>query len=121
MAASPQSWDFLMLRLRELRLPLLRGSASRTSGPTAKSIADIPPCGGLGVKLLFSAPRVLLVAMFSLFCASRAVARDAETNNDRGENCMSHFVFPPSAWFSQLTRLSSAMLTVASRATNFQS
>jgi hypothetical protein len=43
MAASPHSWDFLLLRLRELRLPLLRGSASRTSEPTAKSIADILP------------------------------------------------------------------------------
>jgi len=35
MAASPHSWDFLLLRLRELRLPLLRGSGSGTSGPTA--------------------------------------------------------------------------------------
>ena len=109
MAASPHSWDFLLLRLRELRLPLLRGSASRTPGPTAKSIADIPPRGGWQSKLLFAAHRVLLAAMFSLFYASRAVARDAETNNDRGENCMSHFVFPPSAWFSQLTRVSSAI------------
>ena len=78
MAASPHSWDFLLLRLRELRLPLLRGSASRTPGPTAKSIADIPPCGGWVSKLLFAAHRVLLAAMFSLFYASRAVARDAE-------------------------------------------
>jgi len=41
MAASPHSWDFLLLRLRELPLPLLRGLAGRTSGPTAKSIANI--------------------------------------------------------------------------------
>jgi len=33
MAASAHSWDFLLLRLRELRLPLLRGPASRMSGP----------------------------------------------------------------------------------------
>ena len=56
MAASPHSWDFLLLRLRELRLPLLRGSASRTSGPTAKSIADILPRGGWQSKISGSAP-----------------------------------------------------------------
>ena len=55
MAASPHSWDFLLLRLRELRLPLLRGSASRTSGPTAKSIADILPRGGWQSKISGSA------------------------------------------------------------------
>src|SRR4029077_15399244 len=91
-AARPHSWDFLLLRVRELRLPLLRGSASRTSGPTAKSISDIPPRGGWQSKI--AAYRLLFAAMFSLFWA---VARHAETNNDRGENCMSHFVFPPSA------------------------
>jgi hypothetical protein len=52
MAASPHSWDFLLLRLRELRLPLLRGSASRTPEPTAKSIADILPRGGWQSKIL---------------------------------------------------------------------
>jgi len=51
MAASPHSWDFLLLRLRELRLPLSRDSASRTSGPTAKSIADILPRGGWQSKI----------------------------------------------------------------------
>ena len=55
-------------------------------------------------SLKFLAAHLLLfVAMFRLFCGSGAVARDAETNNDRGEHCMSHFVFPPSAWFSELT------------------
>jgi hypothetical protein len=56
MAASLHSWDFLLLRLRELRLPLLRGSASRTSGPTAKSIADILPRGVWQSKISGSAP-----------------------------------------------------------------
>ena len=56
MAASAHSWDFLLLRLRELRLPLLRGSASRTLGPTAKSIADILPRGGWQSKISGSAP-----------------------------------------------------------------
>jgi hypothetical protein len=35
MAASAHSWDFLLLRGRVPALPLLRGSASRTSGRTA--------------------------------------------------------------------------------------
>src|SRR4029077_13120299 len=43
------------LRVRELRLLLLRDSASRTSGPTAKSIADILPRGGLQAKISRSA------------------------------------------------------------------
>jgi hypothetical protein len=43
MAASPDSWDFLLLRLRELRLPLLMGSANRTSWPTAERISDHSP------------------------------------------------------------------------------
>src|SRR5258708_40232273 len=99
MAASPQSWDFLMLRLRELRLPLLRGSASRMPGPTAKSIADIPPCGGWQSKLLFEAHRVLFAARFSLFLATRAVARDAPDNKGFGGNFASGFYCLPSARF----------------------
>src|SRR4029077_2401691 len=54
-AASPHSWDFLLLRLRELRLSLLRGSASGTLGPTAKPLADILPRGGWQSKISRSA------------------------------------------------------------------
>jgi hypothetical protein len=72
-------------------------------------------------SLKFIAAHRPFAAMFSLFCGSGAVARDAETNNDRGENCMSHFVFLPSEWVvpANETKLSIS-LTVASRATNFK-
>ena len=47
MAASAHSWDFLLLRLRELRLPLLRGLGSGKKGAKqVKSIADILPPRG---------------------------------------------------------------------------
>jgi hypothetical protein len=62
-----------------------------------------------------AAHRLLFVAMFRLFCGSGAIARDAETNNDRGEHCMSDFVFPSSLWFSQLTPKLSRGLAIAKR------
>jgi hypothetical protein len=93
MAASPHSWDFLLLRLRELRLPLLRGSASRTSGPTAKINRGYFFLVAAGSLKFLAAHCLLFVAMFRVFFGSGAVARDAETNNDRGEHCMSSFLF----------------------------
>ena len=114
MAASPHSWDFLLLRLRELRLPLLRGSGSGTSGPTAKSIADILPSRGYQSKISCSASPPIRGDVQAL-CGSGTVVRDAETNNDRGEHCMSDFVFPSSLWFSQLTPKLSRGLAIATR------
>jgi hypothetical protein len=81
MAASPHSWDFLLLRLRELRLPLLRGSASRTSGPTANRSPIFFLVAAGSLKCL-AAHQLLFVAMFRLFCGSSPIARDAEINND---------------------------------------
>jgi hypothetical protein len=102
MAASPRSWDFLLLPLRELPLPLLRGGRVERRGRQLNQSRILFFVATGSLKFL-AAHRLLFVAMFRLFCGSRAIARDAETNNDRGEHGMSHFVFPPSAWFSQLT------------------
>ena len=70
-------------------------SAGKTSGPTAKSIADILPRGGWQSKISCSASPPIRGDVQAL-CGSGTVVRDAETNNDCGEHCMSHFVFPPS-------------------------
>jgi hypothetical protein len=58
MAASPRSWDFLLLRLRELRLPLLRVSTSRGPGRQLDQSLDILPRVGWQSKICCSASPV---------------------------------------------------------------
>jgi hypothetical protein len=100
MAASPHSWDFLLLRVRQLALSLLRDARQVEHRGRQLNQSRIFFLVAAGSLKCLAARRLLFAAMFRLFCGSGAVARDAETHNDRGEHCMSHFVFPPSAWFS---------------------
>jgi hypothetical protein len=77
MAASAHSWDFLLLPVMELALPLLREARRvKRRGRQLDQSRIFFLLVAASLKFLL-AHRLLFVAMFGLFCGSGAIARNA--------------------------------------------
>jgi hypothetical protein len=79
MAASAHSWDFLLLRLRELRLPLLRGLGSGKKGAKQLSQSRIFFLLVATSLTFLAAHRLLFGATFRLFCTADSIGIRQET------------------------------------------
>jgi hypothetical protein len=83
MAASPHSWDFLLPPVMELALPLLREARRLEHRGRQLNQSRIFFLVAAGSLKFLAAHRLLFAAMLRPFCGSGAMARGAETNNDR--------------------------------------